>query len=104
MLVPCAAPYVRVLCSLCAPPLALPTPACAAYQVICERALVGSYLGPRADYAEMLEMARDHGVRPQVELAPVSQINAMLERVRAGKARGTASCCRWRCRDARESG
>eukprot|EP00964_Phaeocystis_antarctica_P147444 scaffold114039_cov63-Phaeocystis_antarctica.AAC.1 len=39
-------------------------------------------------------MARDHGVRPQVELAPVSQINAMLERVRAGKAR---------CRDARES-
>ena len=87
MLVPCAAPYVRVLCSLCAPPLVLPTPACAAYQVICERALVGSYLGPRADYAEMLEMARDHGVRPQVELAPVSQINAMLERVRAGKAR-----------------
>ena len=57
MLVPCAAPYVRVLCSLCAPPLALPTPACAAYQVICERALVGSYLGPHADYAEMLEMA-----------------------------------------------
>lgn len=55
--------------------------------VIFERALVGSYLGPHADYAEMLEMARDHGVRPQVELAPVSQINAMLERVRAGKAR-----------------
>ena len=58
-----------------------------AHQVIFERALLGSYLGPHADYAEMLEMARDHGVRPQVELAPVSQINAMLERVRAGKAR-----------------
>ena len=67
--------------------LALLTSACSAYQVIFERALVGSYLGPHADYAEMLEMARDHGVRPQVELAPMSQINAMLERVRAGKAR-----------------
>lgn len=67
--------------------LTLLTPACSAYQVIFERALVGSYLGPHADYAEMLEMARDHGVRPQVELAPLSQINAMLERVRAGKAR-----------------
>ena len=87
MLVPCAAPYVRVLCSLCAPPLALPTPACAAYQVICERALVGSYLGPLGDYEEMLAFAVEHDVRPQVEVMPLARINEALDRVRDGKAR-----------------
>ena len=52
-----------------------------------ERALVGSYLGPYADYDEMLEFAVKHGVKPQVEVMPLARINEALDRVRDGKAR-----------------
>jgi len=52
-----------------------------------EKVLVGSYLGPRADYEEMLQFAVDHGVKPAVEIMPVRDINAAVERVRSGQAR-----------------
>ena len=52
-----------------------------------EKALVGSYLGPHADYEEMLAFALEHNVRPQVEVMPIQEINEAVTRVREGKAR-----------------
>jgi len=52
-----------------------------------ERNMCGSYLGPYADYAEMLEFARKHEVKPVVELYPLSEVNVAMERVRDNKAR-----------------
>ena len=45
-----------------------------------ERALCGSYLGPYDDYEEMLEFAQQHGIKPQVELMPASEVNAAIAR------------------------
>lgn len=55
--------------------------------VLAERELVGSYLGPRADYGAMLRFAARHGVKPQVELMQASQVNEAVARVRENRAR-----------------
>lgn len=52
-----------------------------------ERALVGSYLGPYDDYAEMLRFATEHGVKPMIELFPAAEINAAIAKVRNNTAR-----------------
>jgi D-arabinose 1-dehydrogenase-like Zn-dependent alcohol dehydrogenase len=52
-----------------------------------ERSLVGSYLGPFADYDEMLEFAANHEITPQVEVVPSEKINSALDTVRQNKAR-----------------
>uniref|UniRef100_A0A7S2DML8 Prephenate dehydratase domain-containing protein n=1 Tax=Haptolina brevifila TaxID=156173 RepID=A0A7S2DML8_9EUKA len=52
-----------------------------------ERALVGSYLGPYADYEEMLAFATAHNVKPQIELFPAQQINEAITKVRNNTAR-----------------
>jgi uncharacterized zinc-type alcohol dehydrogenase-like protein len=52
-----------------------------------ERALVGSYLGPYADYDEMLRFAASHGIAPAVEVVPAAEVNEALARVRANEAR-----------------
>ena len=52
-----------------------------------ERTLVGSYLGPYADYDEMLAFAAEHGVVPAVEIVPAEAVNTALARVRANDAR-----------------
>ena len=52
-----------------------------------ERNIVGSYLGPHADYEEMLAFAAEHGVAPAVEVRPASEINAAIARVRDNAAR-----------------
>jgi uncharacterized zinc-type alcohol dehydrogenase-like protein len=35
----------------------------------------------------MLEFARMHGIRPQVEMFPMSEINAAFDHLKSGKAR-----------------
>ena len=52
-----------------------------------ERALCGSYLGPYDDYEEMLRFAQQHGIKPQVELMPASEVNAAIAKVRTNTAR-----------------
>lgn len=43
--------------------------------------------GPYEDYAEMLQFATTHGIKPQVEVYPVSEINAAITKVRNNTAR-----------------
>lgn len=52
-----------------------------------EKTLAGSYLGPYADYEEMLAFAMEHGVKPMVELMPASEVNAAITKVRDNTAR-----------------
>lgn len=52
-----------------------------------ERALVGSYLGPYADYESMLNFATQHNVKPKVEVLPAKEINAAIAKVRNNTAR-----------------
>ena len=52
-----------------------------------EKALVGSYLGPHADYQGMLDFAVAHGIKPMIELMPAKDINAALTKVRNNTAR-----------------
>jgi len=55
--------------------------------VLQEKSLQGSYLGPRADYAEMLAFCATHGVKPKVEILKLEQVNEAVAKVKAGTAR-----------------
>mmetsp|Transcript_15726 Transcript_15726/g.49479 ORF Transcript_15726/g.49479 Transcript_15726/m.49479 type:complete len:287 (-) Transcript_15726:117-977(-) len=55
--------------------------------VLQERSLQGSYLGPLADYAEMLSFAAAHGVKPKVELMKLAEVNEAVAKIKAGTAR-----------------
>ena len=44
-----------------------------------ERAIVGSYLGTNAEYAEMLEFSAEHGVRPMIEVVPASKVRMYFD-------------------------
>src|SRR5262249_3880798 len=46
-----------------------------------------SAIGGRAGIREMLDFAARHGVAPQVELRPLAEADAALDRVRKGLAR-----------------
>lgn len=52
-----------------------------------QKTLGGSPLGSPATTARMLEFCARHAIAPQVEIFPMSQANAALEHLRAGKAR-----------------
>jgi uncharacterized zinc-type alcohol dehydrogenase-like protein len=52
-----------------------------------QKRVVGSVVGGRAEMRAMLELAAAKGVRPQVELAKLSDVNAQMKRVADGKAR-----------------
>ena len=51
------------------------------------KAVVGSAAGTRRDMVEMLNFAHLTGVRPQIEIMPMKEINAAFERVASGAAR-----------------
>lgn len=55
--------------------------------VMGQRSVSGSPVGSPATIAKMLEFARIHGIRPQVEVFPMSEINAAFDHLKAGKAR-----------------
>lgn len=52
-----------------------------------QKSLSGSPVGSPASMATMLEFCARHQILPQVEHFPMSQVNAALEHLRAGKAR-----------------
>lgn len=52
-----------------------------------QRDVSGSPTGSPADLAQMLAFAARHDVRPQVEHFPMSEVNAALAHLQAGKAR-----------------
>jgi uncharacterized zinc-type alcohol dehydrogenase-like protein len=49
--------------------------------------ITGSFIGNRATMREMLSFAQLHGIAPQVELMPMSQVNDAIQRVKENKAR-----------------
>ena len=49
--------------------------------------ITGSFLGNRATMREMLSFSQEHGIKPAVELMPMSQVNAALQKVKKNKAR-----------------
>jgi uncharacterized zinc-type alcohol dehydrogenase-like protein len=52
-----------------------------------QKAIAGSVIGGRKDIREMLEFAARHGVAAKTELRPLSEADAGLAHVRAGRAR-----------------
>jgi uncharacterized zinc-type alcohol dehydrogenase-like protein len=52
-----------------------------------ELSITGSFLGSRATMKEMLNFAQAHGIKPKIELMPMSQVNKALKRVKENKAR-----------------
>lgn len=49
--------------------------------------ITGSFLGNRATMREMLSFAQAHGIKPWIELMPMSKVNEAVERVKQNKAR-----------------
>lgn len=49
--------------------------------------ITGSFLGNRATMREMLMFAENHGIAPDIELMPMSQVNEAIQRVKENKAR-----------------
>jgi D-arabinose 1-dehydrogenase-like Zn-dependent alcohol dehydrogenase len=52
-----------------------------------ELSIVGSLLGNRATMKDMLSFAQVHGIKPRIELMPMSKVNEAIERVEQNKAR-----------------
>lgn len=52
-----------------------------------ELTITGSLLGNRATMREMLAFAQSHGIAPEIELMPMSQVNQAIQRVKENKAR-----------------
>lgn len=55
--------------------------------VVHQRSIAGSFIGNRAVMREMLGFAHERGIKPLVELMPMSQINEAIRKVKEGKAR-----------------
>jgi uncharacterized zinc-type alcohol dehydrogenase-like protein len=52
-----------------------------------ELSITGSFLGNQATMREMLSFAQEHGIKPQIELMRMSEVNEAIRRVRENKAR-----------------
>lgn len=52
-----------------------------------EKQVSGSYLGPKADYEEMLAFCATHGVRPAIKTFPASEVNTALSELAANTLR-----------------
>jgi len=74
-----------VLCLVGAPPGLLQIPA--SQLVSSQRAICGSDIGSPGAIREMLAFAAEHGIAAQIETAPMSGVNAALQRVRENKVR-----------------
>ena len=55
--------------------------------VVHELSITGSFLSNRTTMREMLSFAQEHGIKPWVELMPMSKVNEAIERVKQNKAR-----------------
>jgi uncharacterized zinc-type alcohol dehydrogenase-like protein len=52
-----------------------------------ELSITGSLIGTSPTMRAMLSFAQEHGIKPAVELMPMSQVNTALQRVKENKAR-----------------
>jgi len=64
-----------------------PIPVPAFSLILGEREVSGSPTGSPVDIATLLDYATRHDVRPQVEMFPMSEVNAALKHLEEGKAR-----------------
>ncbi|MBA3312460.1 MAG: NAD(P)-dependent alcohol dehydrogenase [Planctomycetota bacterium] len=64
-----------------------PIPVPAMSLIMGSRQVSGSPTGPPTDIATMLDFAARHDVAPQIERFPMSEVNAALDHLKAGKAR-----------------
>jgi D-arabinose 1-dehydrogenase-like Zn-dependent alcohol dehydrogenase len=55
--------------------------------VVHELSITGSFLSNRATAREMLAFAQAHGIKPWIELMPMSKVNEAVERLKQNKAR-----------------
>ena len=55
--------------------------------VVHELSITGSFLSNRATMREMLSFAQAHGIKPWIELMPMSKVNEAIERLKQNKAR-----------------
>lgn len=55
--------------------------------IVHEMALTGSFIGNPAMMQRMLAFAQEKGIKPMVELLPMSQANEAVERIKANKVR-----------------
>lgn len=55
--------------------------------VVHELSITGSFLGNRATMREMLSFAQTHGIKPWIELMPMSKVNEAIEKLKQNKAR-----------------
>jgi uncharacterized zinc-type alcohol dehydrogenase-like protein len=74
-----------VLCLVGAPPGLLQIPA--AQLLTGQRTICGSDIGSPADIRAMLAFAAEHGIGARVEIAPMAEVNAALQRVRENRVR-----------------
>ena len=54
--------------------------------VVHQQSITGSFLGSPATMREMLAFAEEKGIRPMVEVMPMSQVNEAIRRLKEGKA------------------
>jgi uncharacterized zinc-type alcohol dehydrogenase-like protein len=52
-----------------------------------ELSIIGSLIGNRATMKDMLSFAQAHGIKPWIELIPMSKVNEAIERVKQNKVR-----------------
>jgi uncharacterized zinc-type alcohol dehydrogenase-like protein len=64
-----------------------PVPVVVFQMIAAQKQLSGSPLGSPATIAQMLEFCARHEIAPQCEMVPMSEVNAALEHLEAGKAR-----------------
>jgi alcohol/geraniol dehydrogenase (NADP+) len=74
-----------VLCLVGAPPGLVQIPA--SQLLTAQRVICGSDIGSPAAIREMLAFAAEHGIKAQVETAPMADVNAALQRVRENRVR-----------------
>jgi uncharacterized zinc-type alcohol dehydrogenase-like protein len=74
-----------VFCLVGAPPGLIQVPA--SQLLTGQRVLCGSDIGSRGSIRDMLDFAATHGIGAQVEIAPMAEANAAVQRVRDHRAR-----------------
>ena len=52
-----------------------------------ELSIIGSLIGNRVTMKDMLSFAQAHGIKPWIELMPMSKVNEAIERVKQNKVR-----------------
>lgn len=57
------------------------------YLVARQLSITGSFIGNRVMMREMLSFSQEHGIKPAIELMPMSQVNAAIQKVKENRAR-----------------